>query len=353
MVLLKMFRVVKENIVNIKADALVNSVNLVGVMGKGVALALKKVFPENYELYKKACETKQIDIGKIFVTETGQLFPKYIINFPTKKHWRNPSKYSWIEEGLVSLYDWLKNSDVNSIAIPPLGSGSGKLEWNKVKQMIMDKLVDISNKIEIILIEPDDIYENNNALKFQKNNLTPARAMLLYLLNQYRVLGFEINLLVAQKVAYFLQRVGEPLKLNFEKGYYGPYAANLIHVLKALRPKYLSFKTFDDSKPSTIINLNSMAIDEVEDFIENKLTKQQKENLQKTLSIIQDFETPFGLELLGTIDFILVQNKKYLDDSKILADISNWTNRKASLFKLYHIEVAKKRLLQNFSYNHS
>lgn len=346
-----MFRIEKENIVNIKADALVNSVNLVGVMGKGVAHAIKEAFPENYKLYKKACETKQIDIGKIFVTETGQLFPRYIINFPTKKHWRNPSKYSWIEKGLISLKEWLINSDIKSIAIPPLGSGSGKLDWNEVKKIIMEKLLDISNEIDIILIEPSLSYESTDIIKAQKNNLTPARAMLLYLLNRYRVLGYEINLLVVQKIAYFLQRVGEPLKLNFQKGFYGPYAHNLIPVLKALKPKYLSFTSLNDSKPSTIIKLNQNVIDEIENYISINLTPQQKENLEKTISLIKDFETPFGIELLGTIDFILVEKRSFADTNQILSEISNWTRRKANLFKPYHIEVAKERLIKNFSYN--
>lgn len=346
-----MFRTEKENIINVKADALVNSVNLVGVMGKGVALAVKEAFPENYKMYKKACDEKRIDIGKIFVTETGQLFPRYIINFPTKKHWRYPSKYSWIEAGLISLKDWLKTSDIKSLAIPPLGSGSGKLDWNRVKQMIFSELKEFSDRIDIILIEPDSGFENAESLKVQNNNLTPARAMLLYLLNRYRVLGYEINLLVVQKIAYFLQRVGEPLRLNFQKGFYGPYAYNLIPVLKALKPKYLSFTSLNDSKPSTIIRLNQNVMDEVESYVDTNLTPYQKENLEKTISLIQDFETPFGLELLGTIDFIFTQGKFKSDSDWILSEISKWTSRKANLFKSYHIEVAKERLLKSLSYN--
>jgi O-acetyl-ADP-ribose deacetylase (regulator of RNase III) len=346
-----MFRTEKTNIVNVKADALVNSVNLVGIMGKGVALAIKEAFPENYKLYKKACENKQIDIGKIFVTETGQLFPRYIINFPTKKHWRNPSNYSWIEAGLISLKEWLIKSNINSIAIPPLGSGSGKLDWNKVKSMIIDILSSESDRIEIILIEPDEDFDRMESFKEQKNNLTPARAMLLYLLNKYRVLGNEINLLVVQKIAYFLQRVGEPLKLNFQKGYYGPYAYNLIPVLKALKPKYLYFNSLQDSKPSTIIRLNQNTIEEVEYYIEKNLTPQQKENLKKTLLLIQDFETPFGLELLGTIDFIFVEQKIPSNTQIVLSEITKWTHRKAKLFNEHHIEVAQERLLKHLSYN--
>ncbi|GMU95767.1 macro domain-containing protein [Ignavibacterium sp.] len=346
-----MFRTENENIINIKADALVNSVNIVGVMGKGVALAFKEAFPENYKLYKKACEAGKIKIGKVFITETGQLFPRYIVNFPTKKHWRDSSQYSWIEDGLKSLMEWLKISDVKSIAIPPLGSGSGKLEWGIVKKMITSVLDEVSDKIEIILVEPNKNFERIKIIKTSEANLTPVRAMLLYLLNKYRVLGYEVNLLVVQKIAYFLQRVGEPLNLKFQKGYYGPYAHNLIPVLKVLKPKYLTFSTLDDSKPSTIIKLNQNSLAEIESYINNNLSHEQKVNLEKTLSLIQDFETPFGLELLGTIDFILSSEKNSLNTTDILSQISRWTKRKAILFKPYHIDVAKERLLKNFSYN--
>ena len=147
----------KENILNIKAEALVNSVNLKGVMGKGVALAFKNAFPENYKLYKKACENGDIDIGKVFVTETHQLFPKYIVNFPTKKHWRFPSKYEYIKLGMEDLVHWLEKEDVKSIAIPPLGSGNGKLDWIKVKEIIISHLNTLQKRLEIIIIDSSSI----------------------------------------------------------------------------------------------------------------------------------------------------------------------------------------------------
>jgi len=336
---------------NVKAEALVNSVNLTGVMGKGVALAFREAFPENYKLYRKACETGDIDIGKIFVTETGQLFPKYIINFPTKKHWRFPSKYEWVEAGLKSLKEWLRKNQISSIGLPPLGSGNGKLDWKHVKVMITNALKEFENHLEIIVLEPSEQFATKPVLVKTNSKLTPARAMLLFILSRYQVMGYEINLLVIQKIAYFLQRLGEPLRLKFEKGYYGPFAYNLIPVLKAMRQDYISYKSLDDAKPSTVIRQNNTKIKEVEEYFEDNLTQHQKDNVEKTLSLIKDFETPFGLELLGTLDYIFTQKKKILNSQEVLSELKDWTDRKQKLFKKYHIDVAKKKLLQYFSYN--
>ena len=341
----------KTNIINVKAEVLVNSVNLKGVMGKGVALAFREAFPENYKLYKKACEEKVIDIGKIFVTETGEFFPKYIINFPTKNHWRYPSKYEWIEAGLKSLVEWLREHKIASIAIPPLGSGNGKLDWQKVKKIILKYMDEFKNGMEITIIEPSGQFEVKPQTIKTNSHLTPARAMLLYVMDKYRVMGYEINLLVVQKIAYFLQRLGEPLKLRFEKGFYGPFAYNLTPVLKALRNNYIFCKSLDDTKPATTLKLNPSKIREVEDYFEKNLTDEQKERVKKVLSLIRDFETPFGLELLGTIDYIFLQKKYIPDSNETISEIKNWTDRKKKLFKAYHIDVAKERLTQYFNYN--
>ena len=341
----------KNNILHIKAEALVNSVNLTGVMGKGIALAFRETFPENYKLYRKACEEKEIDIGKIFVTETGQFFPKYIINFPTKKHWRLPSKYEWIDTGLSSLKQWLRQNEIKSIAIPPLGSGNGKLDWARVKVMIQNALKEFEDILEIIVLEPSEQFETKPSVIKTEVKLTPARAMLLYIMSRYQVMGYEINLLVVQKIAYILQRLGEPLKLRFEKGYYGPFAYNLLPVLKAMRPYYINYKTLDDAKPSTVIKQNQLTIEEVEEYVQINLTQEQKDHLDMTLALIKDFETPFGLELLGTVDYIFTQENRILDSKEVLSKIKNWTNRKKKLFKQYHIDVAREKLQEYFSYN--
>ena len=134
------------NILDSDAEALVNPVNCVGVMGKGLALQFKNKFPENYIAYRDHCKVGYVNVGKMFIT-TYYTNPKFIVNFPTKKHWKDPSKYDYIESGLEDLVDFINSSDVKSIAIPALGSGLGGLDWNIVKSMIVNSLVGIEDLI--------------------------------------------------------------------------------------------------------------------------------------------------------------------------------------------------------------
>src|SRR3954464_13145310 len=107
------------NLLEAKVEALVNTVNTVGVMGKGIALMFKEAFPENFKAYEAACKNKKLRVGRVFVTEGHDLVgPKWIINFPTRVHWRYPSKIEWIEEGLKDLKRVIIEKDIRSIAIP-------------------------------------------------------------------------------------------------------------------------------------------------------------------------------------------------------------------------------------------
>ena len=146
----------KGNIIETDAEALVNTVNTKGVMGAGIALQFKKAFPENFKLYEKASKDDKVQIGKIFVTETGKITnPKYIINFPTKQHWRYPSKLEWIKEGLVDLRNFIIQKKLKSIAIPPLGCGNGKLNWDDVKPLIVNAVSGIED-LNTLIFEPSD-----------------------------------------------------------------------------------------------------------------------------------------------------------------------------------------------------
>lgn len=326
------------NILEANVEALVNTVNTVGVMGKGIALAFKKKFPENYKIYKEACENNQLKIGDLLVTQTGRAIPKYIINFPTKQHWRNGSKIEYIEKGMNKLVEVIQEKNIQSIAIPPLGCGNGGLNWKDVKPVILERLETVKDSMEIILYEPG--YNNQSAGHKKSINLTPARAMLLSAIDSYKILGYSINLLVAQKLAYFIQRLGEPLNLEYEKGYYGPYSHRLQHLLKYLNGYFIHFK-HENTKPGTKITLDHL--DEVEEYKNNNLTKEQKERLNRVNDLIEGFESPYGLELLATVDYIH-QQLGINDTDKILQEIGNWTNRKKDLMKPYHIEVANERL---------
>ncbi len=130
-----MITYITGNIFDDNAMAIVNTVNTQGVMGKGLALQFKEKYPQNYLLYKKACKEGNIGIGNLFITETITNGKKrFIINFPTKTTWRRPSEYSFIQEGLMDLRNKIRDLSITSIAIPPLGSHNGGLDWHRVKQ---------------------------------------------------------------------------------------------------------------------------------------------------------------------------------------------------------------------------
>lgn len=338
-----MIEFTKGNIINANAEALVNTVNTVGVMGKGIALAFKKAFPHNYDRYRTACDKGEFNVGNLLVTETGRLMPKFIVNFPTKKHWRNRSKIEYIETGMKELVKTIKNKRIKSIAIPPLGCGNGGLNWDTVKAIILKELKNIDEDVKVIIYEPGF---NNQKFPEKKNvSLTPARAMLLLALKNYQVLGYSINLLVAQKVAYFLQRFGEPLNLQYQKGHYGPYSHRLQHLLKYLNGYYLKF-SHEETKPSVKVILNHF--EKVEEYSKKELSKQQFERLKNVQLLIDGFESPYGLELLATVDFI--HKEEQVDDAdQIIAQIGSWTKRKREIMKPFHIKVAHQRLNEFYS----
>src|SRR6202171_1440754 len=233
------------NLLDAKAEALVNTVNTVGVMGKGIALMFKEAFPENLRAYVDACKKKEIEVGRVFVTERHNWVggPKWIVNFPTKQHWRNPSKIEWIKEGLQELTRFIKENKVQSIALPPLGSGNGGLNWKDVRPLIEAALGNLEN-VDVAVYEPTARYQNV-AKPAGVEKLTPARALVAELVRRYSVLGFECTLLEIHKLAYLLQRritasgMTSPLKLEFQADKFGPYAPALGHLLNRLDGSYL------------------------------------------------------------------------------------------------------------------
>lgn len=333
------------NIIEADVEALVNTVNTEGVMGAGIALQFKKAFKENFKEYEKAAKENRIEVGSIFVTETGKFTnPKYIINFPTKKHWRYPSKLEWIEEGLIKLRNFVIHNKIKSLAIPPLGCGNGKLDWNDVKPLILDAVKDIVD-INVIIFEPSDFAYQKTSKKTvtKKPKLTSVRSMVLALLNRYKILGYELTLLEAQKLSYFLQRFGEPLNLDFEKGKYGPYSQKLVHVLHDMDGHYLKGMKQKTAKPLDKISVTENELDNVHDFIEKNCTNEQKERLKEVYNLIEGFESPLGMELLATVDFIYKDNPEVSSDN-LQKEIFDWSERKKRLLKHDFINIALNRL---------
>lgn len=141
------------DILKANTEAIINPVNCTGVMGKGLALQIKSAYLYNFTLYKNECDNKRIKVGEVFTVDLKTTtFPNYIINFPTKDHWRDNSQLIWIETGLSSLLESIKKFNIKSIAIPPLGCGLGGLEWSVVKPVIIKAFENID--VEVYLYEP-------------------------------------------------------------------------------------------------------------------------------------------------------------------------------------------------------
>ncbi len=199
-----MIHYVKGNLLESDAEALVNTVNTVGVMGKGIALQFKEAYPENYRVYNNACRKKELHIGSVLLVEDSNLASgsKIIVNFPTKTHWKLPSEYSYIELGLQSLRREIVSRQIKSIAIPPLGSHNGGLDWLRVKQMVETTLGDLD--CDIYLYEPSEVVIER--MKSERAKLTSARAMLLTMLADLTKNGEFASVFAAEKLVYFMQR---------------------------------------------------------------------------------------------------------------------------------------------------
>lgn len=339
-----MIEIIKGDILKQNTEALVNTVNCVGVMGRGVALSFRDAYPENYRLYKKACDNKEVKIGKMFVYFSGDIFEKkYIINFPTKQHWKGKSKIEYIQAGLVDLVRVIKEYCINSITIPPLGCGLGGLDWKIVRPIIEDALKELKD-VKINIIEPDKSFEierSEPAVSY-KNKLTKGRAALIVLIGRYleAMMDTSVTLLEIHKLMYFLQESGEPLRLNYNKAPYGPYAKNLRHVLDVMNGVYIT--GFDDREdnPQKEIELleNSYAL--AEEFLENH--DELKQHLNMVSSLISGFETPFGMELLSTVHWV-VKKEKADNPDKAISATHVWSSRK-QMFNPNQISAAWNKL---------
>lgn len=353
-----MIHYTQGNLFDAEVEALVNTVNTVGVMGKGIALMFKERYPANMTAYAKACAEGAVQTGKMFVTETQALIgPRWIINFPTKQHWRAKSRLSWITEGLADLRLFIQENKIRSIAIPALGAGNGGLNWLEVKAQIEAVLSDLED-VEIIVYEPIKAYQNK-AKKQGVEALTPARALIAELVRRYWILGMECSLLEIQKLAWFLERAIEseglknPLQLKFVANNYGPYADQLRHLLNGIEGSYLRCeKRINDCEPLDVIWFNDERKQELEAYLQTKATSYLPA-LEKVTTLIDGFESPFGMELLSTVDWLLYKENVAHDEESLLNGVRSWpagprwAQRKLKIFDrssltlaLTHLEAA-------------
>lgn len=316
------------NIIAEDVEALVNTVNCVGIMGRGIALQFKNAFPANYEAYHAASQRHEVQPGKMFVFETGGLTnPRHIINFPTKRHWKGKSRIEDIEKGLAALVQEIRTRNIRSIAIPPLGSGLGGLEWSQVRQRIDAALREFSD-VRIIVFEPSSVSADTRTnVSTDVPKMTSGRAVLVGLMECYLrgLLDPFVTLLEVHKLMYFMQEAGEHLKLSFAKGPYGPYAENLRHVLKAIEGHLVSGYVDGGDSPQKQLEIVPGAIEDTDEFLKNRT--ETKARFERVCDLVQGFESPFGLELLSTIHWIVNRESvRGIDD--LVAHTYAWNDRK-------------------------
>jgi O-acetyl-ADP-ribose deacetylase (regulator of RNase III) len=339
-----MIKLTQGNILEADVEALVNTVNCVGIMGKGIALQFKQAFRDNSRAYANACRKGDVKPGHMFTFATDRMInPKYIINFPTKRHWKEKSRLEYIEQGLNALVKEVRRLGIKAIAIPPLGCGYGGLKWPEVRNLIetaFDQLPDV----QVLLFEPKGTPEAESMpIDPKKPSLTRARALLIKLLEQYAIPGYRLSLLEIQKLAYFLQVAGEPLRLQYVKQKYGPYAENLHFVLQQLEGHYI--RGYGDRSVKASIRLLNSANDEADKLLADDPEAFQR--LERVGRLIEGFETPYGMELLSSVHWVAAADDISAQTAEQAVDrIFAWNAHKRKTFKAIHVHKAWQRLAE-------
>lgn len=351
-----MIRYTEGNLLESGAEALVNTVNTVGVMGKGIALMFRERFDDNYARYRAACKAGELRAGSLLVTEPGELQgPRYVVNFATKQDWRAPSRIEWVRSGLEELRRFLNEHRVRSVAIPPLGAGNGGLDWAAVRVEIERALADIEGT-EVVVYQPTTQYQNV-AKRSGVLNLTIARALIAELVRRYSVLGFECSLLEIQKLAWFLERairqlgLPDPLDLRFAADRYGPYAYRLTKLLDNLDGSFLRCdKRLADASPLDAIWFEDRQRERVSAFLRSSEAAPYQDALESVSRLIDGFQSPYGMELLATVDWLVNREGIAPETDLVRAALARWpagqphAERKVRLFDERSVALALRAL---------
>jgi O-acetyl-ADP-ribose deacetylase (regulator of RNase III) len=324
-----MIQFLSGDILKSDAEALVNTVNCVGIMGRGIALQFKNAYPENFKAYAAACQREEVQPGRMFVFETGQLTPpRYIINFPTKRHWRGKSRIQDIESGLKALVEVIRARAIRSIAIPPIGSGLGGLDWKKQVRPLIERSLAALHDVDVFVYEPEGAPASDTmAHRRDVPEMTAGRAALIGLMDRYLrgLLDPFVTLLEVHKLVYFMQEAGEPLRLRLKAGPYGPYAENLRHVLNAIEGHHVVGYADGGDAPDKELRLVPGAVNDAGAFLaEHPATR---ERFERVAALIDGFESPAGLELLSTVHWIL-KHEPIRNREQLVQQTYAWSPRK-------------------------
>ena len=327
-----------------QADALVNTVNCVGVMGRGVALQFKNKFPENNKQYVVACKKGLVRPGKMFVTSNGLLGPRWIINFPTKRHWRHPSRMVDIELGLNDLISQIEKLGIRSVALPPLGCGLGGLDWRVVREVIERKLASLPD-VQFRVFEPNGA-QAHETIEQRTPTMTVGRAVLLLLSDRYMkesMVDFDFTLLALHKLLYFVQAAGFGLKLKYEKAPAGPFAVNLGNVLKHIEGHYVLGYNDGGDSPLKVLRLVDDAVVKANAFLVNGNIVAE-DYIDRVLALVGPNGDAAWLELLSSVHW-LCHEDQVATSNDAFAKLWEWNDRKRR-FTHRQVDFAFERLKQ-------
>lgn len=343
-----MIREAEGNLLRADVDALVNTVNTVGIMGKGIALQFKRSYPAMFKDYERAAKAGDLDIGRMHVWETGALDgPRFIINFPTKRHWRAPSRLADIDAGLVDLVRVIREYGIRSIAVPPLGCGHGGLDWSLVAPAIWKALAPVAAEVDVFVYPPAGAPPASEMVsRGAAPRMSAGRAALITIMREYELLTFAApSLIESQKLMYFLQEADERLQLRFRRGLYGPYADNLRATLRELEGHYISgfgdgSATVREAEPLQVMPGAAEAAELV--LAQHPETQAR---IQRVMELAEGFDSAYGLELLASVHWVAKEDPAVADDPTLaVKTVQAWTHRKARLFRTEHITAAWQAL---------
>jgi len=335
------------NLLAAPAEALVNTVNTVGIMGRGIALQFKQAYPAMFRDYERACKAGEVTLGKVQVFDLGGLVggPRWIINFPTKGHWRSDSRMEDIEVGLKDLVATIRKLRIRSIAIPPLGCGNGGLDWNEVRPRIEAALAEVPEVAAWVYSPGGAPTAGEMPIRTERPKMTMGQAAMIALMDRYLkgLLDPFISLLEIHKLMYFLQAAGQPLRLKFEAKDFGPYATNLRQVLIRMEKHYTQGYGDGKDSPTQPIEVLPGAEKEAEAFLAGDEAIRARMN--RVAELIEGFEDPYGLELLSSVHWVMQKHPEAggSPEAAVIA-VHQWNLRKRRTLKKEHILAAWQRL---------
>lgn len=325
-------------------DAIVNTVNCVGVMGKGIALQFKYKWADNFADYAAACKAGQVRPGRMFIHDAGALVkPHFIINFPTKDHWRGTSTLDFIRDGLVDLVAQVRRLGIRSIAIPPLGCGNGGLDWDDVRPLI-ESAFEALPDVDVRLFEPGNTpHPKSMDVRTKRPRMTPGRAAIVKVLDTYRGLNYGLSKIEVQKLAYFLQEAGEPLKLQFVKHHYGPYSDALRHALNTMEGHFI--RGLGDGVVEAEIEPTDDALAEADAFIAQEGHADLSAHVERVGRLIDGYQSSYGMELLSSVHWVASRDPSVRTVDDAVTAVHAWNERKKQLMSPDHVGRAWERLV--------